>query len=72
MMLSAVTQSSAKKTEGSSCGLLRGNVENYNKMWKEAPVVYLEGLWKTIEILRIINILSKIKNSYLPYTSQRH
>jgi len=46
-MLSAVTQSSGKKTEGSSCGLLRGNVENYNKMWKEAAVVYLEGWWKT-------------------------
>ena len=42
-----MTQSSGKKTEGSSCGLLRGNVENYNKMWKEAAVVYLEGWWKT-------------------------
>jgi hypothetical protein len=46
-MLSAVTQSSGNKTEGSSCGLLRGSVENNNKMWKEAAVVYLEGIWKT-------------------------
>jgi len=46
MMLRAVTESSGKKTEGSSCGLLGGNVENYNKMWKEAAVVYLTGIVK--------------------------
>jgi len=44
MMLSAVTQSSGNKREEISCGLVRGNVENYNKMWKGADVVYLEGL----------------------------
>jgi hypothetical protein len=43
-MLSTVTQSSGKKTDRSSCGLLRGNVENYNKMWKEAAVVYLKEM----------------------------
>ena len=70
---------------------LREDVENYNKMWKEAAVVYLEGMWKTTtkcgmkqlwstywdceklqKILRILSVLFKIKNSYLPNTSQRH
>jgi hypothetical protein len=46
-MLSAVTTSSGKKTEGSRCGLFRGTVENYNKMWKEAAMASPEGLQTT-------------------------
>jgi hypothetical protein len=61
MMLSVVTKS-GKKTAGSSCGLFRGTVENYNKMWKVAAVaspaapqttttkttvVNLKAVWKT-------------------------
>jgi hypothetical protein len=44
-MLSALTHSSGKNVEGSSCGILRRIVENYNKLWKEVALAYLGGMW---------------------------